>query len=449
MQRPSTWLLAALLVVAAGGCEADNPDARPRTTPKPDAAPAGDGARPPVDGAASDGTPVDGATDAEAPDAGPAPRDAAPQDAAPPPDGAVVACADGAREQRECARGGVETRVCDEGDWGPWGNCETDAECEDGAVETQACGLNQRGEMRRTCAEGRWGERSACIDPDECIDGAQERGACDGAGERVRSCAEGRWQAWTPCERPGVCADGDVETIVCGHRDSGHSERHCAGGTWGPWSNCAGACRDECDEAEVRCQGGGRQICGQVDEDPCGEWRPVQPCDFGCADGACVEPPPPVLINEVYYNAAGADAPHVFTELWGPPGTDLAGLRLEGVNGRDGAVYRTVRLQGVIPADGYFVIAHPMARGPLMAQADLLDAGIDFQNGPDSVRLLRGDLQLDAVGYGDFANDVFAGEGRPAPDAPEGQSLTRDAAHTDTDDNAADFSPAPPSPRAE
>ena len=51
-----------------------------------------------------------------------------------------------------------------------------------------------------------------------------------------------------------------------------------------------------------------------------------------------------------------------------------------------------------------------------------------------------GDTVVDAVGYGSFsAAEVFAGEGRPAPDAPPGSSLARLFADVDTGDNAADF----------
>ena len=48
--------------------------------------------------------------------------------------------------------------------------------------------------------------------------------------------------------------------------------------------------------------------------------------------------------------------------------------------------------------------------------------------------------------YGDLGNAVFAGEGRPVPDAGDGVALARDSAHTDTDDNLADFYSAAPTP---
>ena len=74
-----------------------------------------------------------------------------------------------------------------------------------------------------------------------------------------------------------------------------------------------------------------------------------------------------------------------------------------------------------------------------MIGADLL-LDFDIQNGPDSLVLRSGDDLLDAVGFGVFGPEqVFAGEGSPAPDVPAGSSLARRFANVDTDDNASDF----------
>ena len=96
-------------------------------------------------------------------------------------------------------------------------------------------------------------------------------------------------------------------------------------------------------------------------------------------------------------------------------------------------------LSGVVPADGFFVVADGDAGISQVPDSDLV-LSFDFQNGPDSI-VLRGPggAVLDAVGYGDFSGAVFAGEGMPAPDPPAGQSLARLFADVDTDDNAADF----------
>lgn len=146
-----------------------------------------------------------------------------------------------------------------------------------------------------------------------------------------------------------------------------------------------------------------------------------------------------VVISEVLYDAAGTDAGNVFVELFGAPGTDLGGWSLRGVNGADGNIYRTVALSGVIPADGVFVVADVLTGGVTnIANADLL-AGVDFQNGPDSVELFDGNAVVDALGYGDFTGLLFAGEGSPAPAVPAGSSLARANPLLDTDDNLADF----------
>ncbi len=56
------------------------------------------------------------------------------------------------------------------------------------------------------------------------------------------------------------------------------------------------------------------------------------------------------------------------------------------------------------------------------------------------MQLVADGVVLDAVGYGDFApENVFAGEGTPAPDVPAGSSLARIFANVDTGDNALDF----------
>lgn len=145
------------------------------------------------------------------------------------------------------------------------------------------------------------------------------------------------------------------------------------------------------------------------------------------------------VISEALYDAAGTDNGNVFVELYGTPGTALAGLSLEGVNGTDGSVYLTLPLSGVIPGDGVFVVADDDGSGSsLVGDADLV-VEMDFQNGPDSIVLRDGGGILDALGYGDFTGGVFAGEGSAAPDAPAGSSLARLDPLADSDDNFADF----------
>jgi hypothetical protein len=146
------------------------------------------------------------------------------------------------------------------------------------------------------------------------------------------------------------------------------------------------------------------------------------------------------LLSEVFYDAAGSDNGQSFVEIYGDPGTLLDGFSIEGVNGSNGAVGPVLLLSGAIPADGLFVVADDSGDGTtLVIGADLI-LDFDFQNGPDSVMLRDGGLIADALGYGVFdLDEVFAGEGAPAPDPAAGASLARLFANADTGDNAADF----------
>jgi len=146
------------------------------------------------------------------------------------------------------------------------------------------------------------------------------------------------------------------------------------------------------------------------------------------------------LLSEVFYDAVGTDNGLSFVELYGAPGSALDGLKLDGVNGGDGAIGPSLVLSGTIPDDGLFVIADDLGDGTTSVPGADLVLNFDFQNGPDSIVLRAGDQVLDAVGYGVFAaGEVFAGEGSPAADAPAGSSLARRYANLDTGDNAADF----------
>jgi len=146
------------------------------------------------------------------------------------------------------------------------------------------------------------------------------------------------------------------------------------------------------------------------------------------------------LLSEVYYDAPGSDDGQLFVEISGRPGESLEGITVEGVNGANGATGPSILLSGAVGSDGLFVLADEASGGGTsVLGADLL-ASFDFQNGPDSIVLRRGDEILDAIGYGVFeGGEIFAGEGRPAPDVSPGESLARRFADLDSGDNAEDF----------
>ena len=145
------------------------------------------------------------------------------------------------------------------------------------------------------------------------------------------------------------------------------------------------------------------------------------------------------VISELLYDGAVSDAAEAFTEIYGTAGFDLSGWKLVGINGADGGAYRTVDLTGaIIPSDGILVVATSSATGDVLAARDFVGS-VDWQNGPDAVRLIDADGNIiDALQYGD-AGIYNAGEGFAAPDVMAGQSLARDWAALDTGDNFADF----------
>jgi len=141
-----------------------------------------------------------------------------------------------------------------------------------------------------------------------------------------------------------------------------------------------------------------------------------------------------VVINELFYDPIGIDS-GCFIELIGPPGLSLNGYYLIGINGGNGQQYFLIDLNGYkIPQDGFFVVAQDES----VINADMINTGADLQNGPDNLELWFEDKKMDSVGYGDFSNAIFTGEGSPALDLT-GCSIGRRPDGLDTNNNSVDF----------
>jgi hypothetical protein len=169
-----------------------------------------------------------------------------------------------------------------------------------------------------------------------------------------------------------------------------------------------------------------------------------------------------VVINELFYDALGADdfrsgAAPTFLELSGPPGLDIAGYKVELINGSGGSVYATAtlptdaRLDGngfavlaIEDSDSFLKFAAPGNKYFILPNLAGQDA---FQNGPDNVKLYdASNTVVDALGYGAFATaSIFEGEGMAAPASGPGRSLGR-VKGVDTHNNASDFVSFYPTP---
>jgi len=150
--------------------------------------------------------------------------------------------------------------------------------------------------------------------------------------------------------------------------------------------------------------------------------------------GAAAPAAADLLLNEVLYDPDGIDEGAEFVEIWNPDPAPrpLEGVVLESGDGsRSGAwtvVWSGTAGDTVSPGVPYLV------RGGALAAP--------LQNGPDAVRLRRGEAVLDLLGYGAL-EEGGPYEGAPAADAPSGQSLARREDGADTGVNADDWSPEP------
>lgn len=156
-------------------------------------------------------------------------------------------------------------------------------------------------------------------------------------------------------------------------------------------------------------------------------------------------------INELDYEQASSDEAE-FVEIvqTGSCPASLADVTLELVNGSDGRAYGRYALGEAAPTlapgerlvvgDATVIAALPPDSKRLML------GGSGLQNGPDGVRLLRGEQVIDAVSY--EANVSGSSEGAAAA-ADEGElALSRCPDGFDTQDGALDFRLATPTPGA-
>lgn len=153
-----------------------------------------------------------------------------------------------------------------------------------------------------------------------------------------------------------------------------------------------------------------------------------------------------LVVNEFLPDPDGSDGGREFVELLntGPGSEFLTDVRLQFANGAEGAVWST-RWTGdpnlELGSGQRFLIVDRNWLGDPAGHAEVY---LGLQNGPDAVRLVRGQTVLDLVGYGPLTDPDMM-EGTPAGIAP-GLSLSRRPDGQDTADNGADFVLADPTP---
>ena len=155
-----------------------------------------------------------------------------------------------------------------------------------------------------------------------------------------------------------------------------------------------------------------------------------------------------VVINEVYGGGgnSGATISNDFVELYNPTDADIdiTGwvLDQQSASGNSG---NKAALSGTVPAGGYFLI-----KGAAGNNKDNPLENADFEStfnfgGKEASAVLHdaSGNQVDLVGWGGAKNS----EGAPAKGTSNSTSVQRKEAGVDTDNNAADFEVAAPTPQ--
>ncbi len=179
---------------------------------------------------------------------------------------------------------------------------------------------------------------------------------------------------------------------------------------------------------------------------------------------AAVSPDAPLLVHEVYGGGGNSGAPfdRDFVELYNPGEAplDLAGYSLQYASAA-GATWQVTPLSGSVPAGATFVVGQAFGANTAAPDVpvDLEGTGVPMSGTAGKVALVQGadaltcsagcaqvDAVVDLVGWGPSASS-WAGSA-PAPATTNATSVQRDAAHTHTADNAADFRAGAPTPTA-
>jgi predicted extracellular nuclease len=166
-----------------------------------------------------------------------------------------------------------------------------------------------------------------------------------------------------------------------------------------------------------------------------------------------------VVISQVYGGGgnSGASYTNDFVELYNSTGTavPLTGASVQ-YQGSTGTTWAATPLSGSIPAHGYYLVQEGAGTGgttPLPAPDATGTLALSGTTGkvilvPQATAVAEQcpAARTDLVGYGSSTNACFEGSGPTAPPSNT-TSVVRRGACVDTNDNAADFTTADPTPR--
>lgn len=181
------------------------------------------------------------------------------------------------------------------------------------------------------------------------------------------------------------------------------------------------------------------------------------------AASAAVSPATPVVINEVYGGGgnSGATWNRDFVELVnvGTEPVDVSSWAVQYASATGTGAFQVTPLAGVIPPGGYLLVGEAAGAGGTQVLPADVDGSIPMSGTGGKVALTSTvtglptctgtacaapESVVDFVGWG--SANGYAGTG-PAPATTNPTSVSRDTDHTNTADNAADFTAGEPSPQ--
>jgi MYXO-CTERM domain-containing protein len=176
------------------------------------------------------------------------------------------ACNDGETQMQGCGNCGMQTRSCEGGVWGDYGECSNEGPCAAGDMRTSVCG--NCGSSVEVCSDQcTWMPQGECMDEGECARDSKETEMCEGdAGVRTRSCSETcEWSDFGECVSDAVCEEGELRTCYDGPSGTEGvgvcraGRQRCEDGAWS-------ACQGQIVPANELCTDARDNDCdGQVD----------------------------------------------------------------------------------------------------------------------------------------------------------------------------------------
>jgi hypothetical protein len=209
-------------------------------------------------------------------------------------------CGIGDQQESDCGYCGTKTRTCIEGCiWGEWSECGGEGVCMPNDKQSDPCDGACSFRERSCNAQCQWGAWGMCNNQAQCDDGAIETRACGQCGSQQRACNGCAWGDWALCLGEGICTAGESKRVSCGSNtgacQAGLKTQVCNDQcAWEDASSCEGEIRavaEVCGNNEdENCDGTVERAPDQYENNnSCGQCRLINPADPNTSLNATID----------------------------------------------------------------------------------------------------------------------------------------------------------------